>query len=82
MDVDTVLEAVKERDKWRRRLGVLENSLAELARRLSRAEGRLRRVRREIGRLQEYSDAILSARLPRADTGATNAPRNPQLPAR
>lgn len=50
--VDSALAGVEERDKWRRRLEVLEASLTELLARRRRVELRLRLVREELQKLE------------------------------
>jgi len=50
--VDSAMAGVQERDKWRRRLEALERSLDELLERRRNLETRLRRIHREIARLQ------------------------------
>jgi hypothetical protein len=59
MDVDSVLLNVQERDKWRHRLELLRASLHELRNRRTRVTQRLRRAKRDLRRLGEYSDAVL-----------------------
>jgi septal ring factor EnvC (AmiA/AmiB activator) len=59
VDVDSALLSVQERDNWRRRMDVLERSLTDVRDRRRRLETRLRRVRRELGRLREAAEAIL-----------------------
>ena len=81
MDVDAVLQSVQERDKWRRRLELLTASLREVRDRRRKAFSRLRRIQVELRRLGEYSDAILE-QAGGATIGRSNAPRNPNLPAR
>jgi len=82
MDVDAVLQSVQERDKWRRRLEVLQTSLGEIRDRRRRVQARLRRIRAELRKLADYSDALLD--YSRAYTVQTrgNAPPNSRLPAR
>ena len=58
MDIDSVLLSVQERDKWRRRHQVLAKSLEEIQDRRSRLRARLRRIKRELSQLAEYSDAV------------------------
>lgn len=83
MDVDTVLASVQERDKWRRRLEVLQAALADVRDREVRAAARLRRLKRELARVQELAEAISGAgrRLAPASQGI-NAQARPNLPAR
>ena len=59
MNVDTVLSSLQERDKWRRRLALLSETLQEIRARRSRVQARLKRIRLELRRLGQYSDAIL-----------------------
>lgn len=59
MDVDAVLSSVAERDKWRRRLRLLEQTLGEVQARRRRGEARLKRLDRELRRLGQFSDALL-----------------------
>lgn len=59
VDVDSVLLNVQERDKWRHRLEVLERSLHEVRERRYRLEVRLRRVKKELAKLQATADALL-----------------------
>jgi septal ring factor EnvC (AmiA/AmiB activator) len=59
VDVDSALLSVQERDNWRRRMEVLERSLTDVRDRRRRLETRLRRVRRELGRVREAAEAIL-----------------------
>jgi chromosome segregation ATPase len=59
VDVDSALLSVQERDNWRRRMEVLERSLAEIREHRRRLELRLRRVRKELVRLRMAADAVL-----------------------
>ncbi|HXW67747.1 MAG TPA: hypothetical protein VEL82_07745 [Thermoplasmata archaeon] len=59
VDVDSTLLSVQERDNWRRRMDVLERSLAEVREHRRRIEARLRRVRRDLVRLSEAVQATL-----------------------
>jgi hypothetical protein len=59
MDVDTVLQSVQERDKWRSRLTLLQTSLREVRARELRLQKRLRKIKRELAQLSRLSDAIL-----------------------
>jgi hypothetical protein len=61
MDVDTVLANVQERDKWRRRLEVLQVALADVRDREVRVAARLRRLKHELAQVQALSDAVSSA---------------------
>lgn len=50
--VESAIAGVQERDKWARRLEALERSLTELVERRRRVEAHLRRVHRELGKLE------------------------------
>jgi predicted nucleic acid-binding Zn-ribbon protein len=53
--VDSAMAGVQERDKWAHRLEALERSLEELLERRRRLEVRMRRVHRELGKLERTS---------------------------
>lgn len=57
-DVDSVLLSVQERDKWRRRMQLLERSLGEVRERRRRLEARLRHIKKELVRLRIAVEAI------------------------
>ncbi len=57
VDVDSALLSVQERDNWRRRVEVLERSLADVRERRRRLETRLRRLRRDLVRLRVAGEA-------------------------
>ena len=73
--VDSAIAGVQERDKWRRRLEALERSLDELLERRRKIEARLRRVHREIVRLQltarEFVEFHGPRPLPEVNVGTT-----------
>jgi uncharacterized coiled-coil DUF342 family protein len=71
LDVDSALLSVQERDNWRRRMEVLERSLVEVQEHRRRIEARLRRVRRELVRLRQTSEALLDV--------ARSTPRRPEI---
>ncbi len=50
-DVGVVLQNVQEREKWRRRVALLETALNEVRDRRQRLERRLTRLKREMSRL-------------------------------
>jgi chromosome segregation ATPase len=66
VDVDSALLSVKERDNWRRRMEVLERSLAQVREQRRRLEVRLRRIRRELVRLRDAGEATLRSLHPAA----------------
>jgi hypothetical protein len=70
VDVDSALLSVRERDNWRRRMEVLERSLADVRAHRRRLQLRLRRVRKELARLQMAADAVLDLARPMARTEA------------
>jgi chromosome segregation ATPase len=59
MDVDAVLASVQERDKWRGRLRLLQQSLAEVRAKRLRWQSRLKRLEADLKRLGDYSDALV-----------------------
>jgi hypothetical protein len=79
VDVDSVLQGVRERDNWGRRLELLERSLRELQGRRRRLEARLRRVRKELARLPLLAEAIGSGSISSPSIEVYNAPRGPLL---
>ena len=80
MDVDTVLLSVQERDKWRHRLALLQKSLSETIDRRARLQERLKRIKRELRRLGDFSDAVLDEA--RNRTRTVHGSPNPRLPTR
>jgi septal ring factor EnvC (AmiA/AmiB activator) len=58
VDVDSVLLSVQERDRWRRRMELLERSLSEIRDRRQRLELRLRRIKKELTRLRITARAV------------------------
>jgi hypothetical protein len=84
MDVDTVLQSVQERDKWRGRLAVLQSSLREIREREERLQQRLRRIKRELSKLSAVSDAVLdqASRYYPGGAGRGRSATDPQHPAR
>ncbi|MCI4348979.1 MAG: hypothetical protein L3J93_02005 [Thermoplasmata archaeon] len=81
MDVDAVVLNLEERDKWRTRLALLEHTLEEIRTRRGRTEARLKRIKSELRRLSEYSDAVLE-HAGRSAGGRAYGPSNGHLPAR
>ena len=78
MDVDAVLLSVQERDKWRKRLDLLQGSLDEVRGRKLNLQARLRTIKRELGRLARFSDALLDQTTRRPARGAVGgASENP-----
>jgi predicted nucleic acid-binding Zn-ribbon protein len=73
VDADSVLQNVQERDKWSRRMAVLEHALEEVRARRLRGESQLRRTRKEIGRLQATLDAVLDAARGQSNPGRSDA---------
>ena len=72
VDTESVLLNVQEREKWRRRMDLLDRTLAELRSQRRRVELRLRRIRQEISRLQIAADAVVEFR-GRAQPGRMDA---------
>jgi predicted nucleic acid-binding Zn-ribbon protein len=83
VDVDTVLANVQERDKWRRRLEVLQSALADVRDRQVRVAARIRRLKHELARVQELSEALPNAgRREIPPSQRINAATRPNFPAR
>ncbi|HYK92462.1 MAG TPA: hypothetical protein VEY07_00255 [Thermoplasmata archaeon] len=82
MDVDAVLLSVQERDKWRHRLQLLERSLTDLKERRQRLAKRLRRIKQDLARLKEVSDAVLDPMRPAGRAGAVHASNDSRIIAR
>ena len=82
MDVEAVLLSVQERDKWRRRLALLEKSLGEVRDSRARLQKRLRRIKSELSRLTAYSDAILDTTGRRPSGIHPHASTEPRVPSR
>jgi chromosome segregation ATPase len=77
VDTDSVLLNVQEREKWRRRMELLERSLRELQDQRRRVEGRLRRVRKDLFKLQQTADAVLDIARRHAHAGRLDAAHIP-----
>ncbi|MCI4339943.1 MAG: hypothetical protein L3K06_02675 [Thermoplasmata archaeon] len=75
MDVDAVLLSLQERDKWRRRLDLLQSSLEEIRARRTRLQDRLRSIKRELGRVAHVSDSLLHHTTQVPARGTFNAPQ-------
>ena len=76
VDVESVLLSVQERDKWRRRMELLERSLREVQDHRRRLETRLRRVKKELARLQLTADAVLDLTKKALPPKVTGAPHS------
>jgi septal ring factor EnvC (AmiA/AmiB activator) len=61
VDVDSALLSVQERDNWRRRMEVLEQSLVEVRDQRHKLELRLQRVRKELARLRVLAEAVVDS---------------------
>ena len=82
MDVNAVLQSVQERDKWRRRLALLTETLGDVRERRRKAVSKLRKIQTELKKVGDYSEAILDhARAPGART-SIHGTRNSGLPGR
>jgi septal ring factor EnvC (AmiA/AmiB activator) len=60
VDVESALLNVQERDNWRRRMEALERSLAEVRDLRRKVEARLRRTRRDLVRLRDTAEALVT----------------------
>ncbi|MGI0070929.1 MAG: hypothetical protein ACRECT_02480 [Thermoplasmata archaeon] len=74
VDIDSALLSVQERDNWRRRMDVLEHTLAEVREQRERLRIRLRRVRKELSRLRARADAIFDLSRPTQPPEMTRVP--------
>jgi hypothetical protein len=79
VDIDSVLQGVREHDNWRRRLDLLERSLRDVQGRKRRLEARLRRIRKELARLPLVAEAVAEVSLPPRPFEVSSAPRGPLL---
>jgi hypothetical protein len=79
VDIDSVLQGVRERDNWRRRLDLLERTLRDVQGRRRRIEARLRRVRKDLARLPLVAEAMVDVSLPPRPVEVNSAPRGPLL---
>lgn len=79
VDVDSILLSVQERDKWRNRVGVLEESLHDVRDRRRRLETRLRRVKKELSRFRVQVDAVLDRSRTPVRTDVMHAPGAPRI---
>lgn len=61
LDVGVVLQNVQERERWRRRVSLLETTLREVRERRQQLERRLARTKREISRLTLLTRAARTA---------------------
>jgi hypothetical protein len=60
VDATSVLAGVQERDKWRRRVDLLERSLREVRERRRLLERQLRRLSRELANLKVAAESIIT----------------------
>jgi len=82
VDVKAVLLSVQERDKWRHRLQLLERSLDEVRSQRTRLAQRLRKIKRELARMKEFSEAVLDPTRHRAAGGPIPAAHDGRIPSR
>lgn len=75
--VDSALAGVEERDKWLRRLRVLERALEELLDKRRKVEVRLRKVRHELHRLEQTSKEFVEMRARPLTTEVRGVPHGP-----
>ncbi len=74
VDTESVLLNVQEREKWQRRMDLLDRTLNELRAQRRRVEARLGRVREEIAKLEVTADAVVEYR-GRVGPGRMGAPQ-------
>lgn len=77
--VDSAIAGVQERDKWLRRLDALERALGEVLERRRHLENRLRRVRKELQKLEltDREFVAIHGRVPTFEV--SGAPHGPFL---
>ncbi len=73
VDADSVLQNVQERDKWRRRMELLERSLEETRLRRLKEEAHLARLRRELREVRRRLEAVLDAAKIQGNPGKIDA---------
>jgi uncharacterized coiled-coil DUF342 family protein len=81
MNVDAVVSSLTERDKWRRRLNVLNQTLGDVRARRERWRARLKRAEAELRKLGEYSEALID-HAERATRGRSDGTANRTFLAR
>jgi uncharacterized coiled-coil DUF342 family protein len=79
VDVDSVLLSVQERDKWRRRMEVLERSLGDVRAQRRRLERTLRQLKKELAKIRATTDAMLDFARTRMHSEVRHAERSPPL---
>jgi chromosome segregation ATPase len=77
VDTDSVLLNMQEREKWRRRMELLERSLRDVQGQRRRVETRLRRVRKDLLHLQQTAEAVLDIARRQARLGRLDAAHIP-----
>ena len=82
MDVNAVLLGLQERDKWRHRLRLLEATLADVRLRRQRLASRLRRIKRDLARLGDFSEAVLDPARRAYTGGKVPAANDGRIPSR
>lgn len=83
MDLDAILAGLAERDKWSGRVSALQTELREVRARRRKAEGRLRRLDRELKRLRQLAEELVRSKpaLGRGGWGPSGPPTT-YLPVR
>jgi cell division protein FtsB len=76
---DSAIAGVQERDKWRKRLEALEAALEELAERRRRLESRIRRLHKELVRLERTARDFVELRGRAPGPGVSLGPTGPIL---
>jgi hypothetical protein len=82
MDVDSVLQSVQERDKWRLRLATLQRSLRDVSEQRTKVQRKLRKIRKELRKLSDYSEAVLTHAVSSANSHTVHANHHSQLTPR
>lgn len=60
MDLEAILAGLAERDKWRARLTTLQGELQRVRTQRRKVDARLRRLARELKRLQATAEAMVN----------------------
>ncbi|MGP8078605.1 MAG: hypothetical protein ACLQD8_05550 [Thermoplasmata archaeon] len=78
VDADSVLQGMQERDKWSRRVELLERSLGEVRDRRRRVQTRLKKLERDLALLHKIGDSVVDIANP-STIEVRSAPRGPLL---
>lgn len=83
MDLEAILAGIAERDKWSGRLTALQSELKLVRARRRKAEGRLRRMDRELRRLRDLAEELVrSTPIPGRGGWGNGGPSTSSIPVR